>query len=262
MATSGSASDVDPRGGPHLPRRPEAVLLDAGNTIIHLDYELLADMFGKHVRGEGPTPEAIRRAEWRARLALDAFLGASSPAEATPMSTSTESQGTFRRYLTLIGDEVGIGISAEELALVLDEVEDYHQAHNLWSKPHPFAARVLGELKDAGCKLAVVSNAGGDVALLLARMGLAELFSAIVDSGVVGVEKPDPAIFHLAARELGVAPEAAIHVGDLPAVDVKGARAAGVEPVLLDPLGLWSNVECVKVRDLTAIPELVRRAPR
>jgi putative hydrolase of the HAD superfamily len=260
MAIPNSTSDVDPRGAPHLPRRPEAVFLDAGNTLIHLDYDLLADMFGKHVRGDGPTPEAIRRAEWRARLALDAFLAATSP-EATPMQpTSTEAQGTFRRYLQLIGSEAGIGISAADLALVLDEAEDFHHAHNLWSKPHPFAARVLADLRAAGCKLAVVSNAGGDVAQLLARMGLAEHFSAILDSGVVGIEKPDPAIFQLAARELGVAPEAAIHVGDLPAVDVKGAAAAGVEPVLLDPLGLWSAVDCVKVRDLTAIPELVRRA--
>jgi HAD superfamily hydrolase (TIGR01509 family) len=260
MANRSSASEVASRGAPHLPRRPAAVFLDAGNTIVHLDYDLIADMFAKHVRGEVPTPEAIRRAEWRARVRLDSFLG-STPHEAMPMPTSTESRGTLRRYLTLIRDEAGIEMPAADLALVLDEIEDYHQAHNLWSKPHPFANRVLGELKEAGCKLAVVSNAGGDVAVLLARMGLAELFSAIIDSGVVGVEKPDPAIFHLAARELGVAPEAAIHVGDLPAVDVKGARAAGVEPVLLDPLGLWVAVECVKVRDLTALPDLVRRAP-
>jgi len=220
------------------------------------------------------TPETVRRAEWRARVRLDAFLGPTPAASASNRAQgrgetlpatgvgSTESSGTFVRYMTFLCEEAGLVLPPDVLSELLEELGDYQQAHNLWSHAHPFARRVLQELKDEGCRLAVVSNAAGDVADLLARHDLASLFDAIIDSSLVQVEKPDPAIFQLALRKLNTPPEAAVHIGDLPAVDVAGARAAGIEAVLIDPLGSWSDVDCVRVRDLTALPELVRRAPR
>jgi putative hydrolase of the HAD superfamily len=54
---------------------------------------------------------------------------------------------------------------------------------------------------------------------------------------VVGYEKPDPRIFHVALDKLGVAPERAVHVGDTACADIDGARAAGVRPLHLDPYG-------------------------
>jgi HAD superfamily hydrolase (TIGR01509 family) len=245
---------------PHLRRRPAAVLLDAGNTLLHLDYELLASMLSRAASAMGGgsghevalTPETVRRAEWRSRVRLDTLLE----------THSTESVGTFRSYMTLLSEESGLTLEPAALASLLDELADYQQAHNLWRHPHPFAKRVLAELRAEGCRLGVISNAAGDVSDLLARHDLAGSLDSIVDSSRVGVEKPDPAIFRLALRELGIQPDDAIHVGDLPAVDVAGARAAGIDPVLIDPLGSWLQVDCVKIRDITALPELVRRAPR
>ena len=79
----------------------------------------------------------------------------------------------------------------------------------------------------------------------------------ILDSSVVGLSKPDPAIFRLALDTLGVEAERAIHVGDTPAADVEGAWAAGVTPVLVDPYGLHPSVECVHVASLTEVPALL-----
>lgn len=62
--------------------------------------------------------------------------------------------------------------------------------------------------------------------------GLAPPVDAVVESGVVGVAKPDPGLGRRALDPFGVTPERAMHVGDLHAVDVGGARAAGVRPVL------------------------------
>jgi putative hydrolase of the HAD superfamily len=253
-----------------LHRRPRAVFLDAGNTLVQLDYGVLAAVAGG---GRAPvSPDVIRRAEWAARVRLDALLAhvadahaavvasASAPAAALPSGPSTESPSTFRLFMTMIFEEAGLGLAGAALARVLDEVEDYHQAHNLWSRPHPFAARVLEDLKRLGVKLAVVSNSGGDLDPLLERLGLRRALDAVVDSGVIGVEKPEPRIFLVAAERLGVAPAEAVHVGDLYGIDVVGARGAGVEPVLIDPGSLWPQTDCVKIRDLTAMPELVRRA--
>jgi putative hydrolase of the HAD superfamily len=256
MSTSGRAADLSSQAAPRLRRRPRAVFLDAGNTLLHLDYELIAGMLSARAPGAQLSPETVRRAEWRARVRANAWL-----AEA-PGGQSTESRGTFRQYMTYLCDEAGLVLPPARLAGVLDELADYQQAHNLWRHTHPFARRVMADLQAEGCRLGVISNAAGDVKEILAGHDLAEFFDAIIDSALVGVEKPDPAIFELALRQLGVAASEAIHVGDLPAVDVAGAQAVGMEAVLIDPLGSWLDLDCVKVRDLTALPELVRRAPR
>ncbi len=77
----------------------------------------------------------------------------------------------------------------------------------------------------------------------------------VVDSGAVGVEKPDPAIFRIALERAGVSAAEAMHVGDLFPVDVVGARRAGLEPVLLDPLGRYADRGC---RTSPDVPTLCR----
>ena len=79
----------------------------------------------------------------------------------------------------------------------------------------------------------------------------------MLDSGVVGVAKPDPRIFAIALERLGVAAEHTIHVGDTPAADVDGAIAAGVTPVLVDPYDDHRELDVVKVRSLADVVELL-----
>jgi putative hydrolase of the HAD superfamily len=95
------------------------------------------------------------------------------------------------------------------------------------ARPAILAARA------AGVRVIVVSN--WDVSLLevLERVGLAPLVHATVTSAAIGARKPAPAIFHHALALAGVAPSAALHVGDSLAEDVAGARACGIEPVLV-----------------------------
>jgi putative hydrolase of the HAD superfamily len=52
-----------------------------------------------------------------------------------------------------------------------------------------------------------------------------------------GIRKPDPDIFHLALRQVGVLPEQAVHVGDDPVLDVEGARDAGMRVIQVAPTG-------------------------
>ncbi len=86
----------------------------------------------------------------------------------------------------------------------------------------------------------------------------------LFDSGLVGVEKPDPRIFELGLREAGVVARDAVYVGDLYSVDVLGSRAAGIRPILLDPRGYWGPRDCAVARDLHEALSLVldpRRNP-
>jgi putative hydrolase of the HAD superfamily len=100
-------------------------------------------------------------------------------------------------------------------------------------RPYPEVPGVLALLRSQGARLAVVSN--WDISLhdVLERTALRPLVDAVVISAELGAAKPDPAIFHAALERLGAAAGDAVHVGDSLEHDVAGARAAGVEAILM-----------------------------
>jgi putative hydrolase of the HAD superfamily len=98
---------------------------------------------------------------------------------------------------------------------------------------YPDSAPALLALRAAGIRLVVVSNWDWSLHERLTETGLTPLLDGALASAEVGAAKPDPAIFHAALERVGVAPEHAWHVGDTPAADVEGARAAGQEPVYI-----------------------------
>jgi putative hydrolase of the HAD superfamily len=77
----------------------------------------------------------------------------------------------------------------------------------------------------------------------------------VLDSALVGVEKPDPAIFRAALAALDVAPAEALYIGDLYDVDVVGARAAGMEAVLLLPDAAVRGPDCRRFASLAALAD-------
>jgi HAD superfamily hydrolase (TIGR01549 family) len=121
----------------------------------------------------------------------------------------------------------------------------------------PHTPGVISELRQRGFTLAVVSNADGRVPAAIAARGLAEHFAAIVDSHLVGVEKPDPRIFAIALEACGAEPADAVYVGDIYEIDVRGARNAGMTPVLLDPLCAYGEVDCARITALTELLDLL-----
>jgi putative hydrolase of the HAD superfamily len=113
-----------------------------------------------------------------------------------------------------------------------------------WSQVLGNARPGLRALADAGVPLGVVSNSDGTVERQLLDTELCQVgkgagvpVAIVVDSHVVGVTKPDPAIFHLALDAMGVDAAECLYVGDTVTYDVTGARAAGLRPVHLDPYG-------------------------
>ena len=100
-------------------------------------------------------------------------------------------------------------------------------------RPFPDVVPALGALRGRGVRLVVVSDWDVSLHEMLARTGLEPLVDGAVATAVVGVAKPDPAPFRRALALAGVAAGEALHVGDSVALDVAGARAAGIEPVLL-----------------------------
>ena len=115
-------------------------------------------------------------------------------------------------------------------------------------RPGTFEA--LEAFKSAGYRLAIVSNAEGQVEADAKRFGLAPYFDVIIDSHVVGVAKPDPRIFQIALERLGVAPDEVRFAGDIYSIDVEGARAAGIEARLVDQHRRYTWVDHEKIRHI------------
>jgi putative hydrolase of the HAD superfamily len=127
----------------------------------------------------------------------------------------------------------------------------------LWRKADESTASTLKKLKERGLILGVVSNSDGRIESALDQAGLTSYFDFFVDSFLVGVEKPDPAIFRIATERARVAPEQAAYVGDLYSVDVVGARASGLLPILYDPYDLNLKADCIRIHGLDELVDLV-----
>src|SRR6266498_3353574 len=106
-------------------------------------------------------------------------------------------------------------------------------------------------------RAAVISNSNGSVRSILNSLELTTHLDFVLDSAEVGVEKPDPKIFELALAEARVAHAEAVYIGDLYSIDVRGARAAGMRAVLLDPGGHWGARDCPTAPDLMGAVRLV-----
>jgi putative hydrolase of the HAD superfamily len=140
-----------------------------------------------------------------------------------------------------------------QTALPLDDVLDALLGA-IRFRAYPEVPDVLARLRAGGARLAVVSN--WDVSLhdVLERTGLRPLVDAVVISAELGVAKPDPAIFRAALDRLGAAADSAVHVGDSLEHDVAGARAAGLEAVLVARNGAAAPDG---VRTVASLTELV-----
>ena len=222
----------------------DAVFLDAGNTLITLDHALVCDVLA--AAGVTYSAEALARAEAAARPALSAYVGSRG---------ASEGQDTFTFYVARILAGLGVETrAADDLApRIVHTLRHDVGTRRLWSHVLPGVPAALGALHAAGLRLAVVSNSDGTVEESLSSLGLRDHLDAVVDSAVVGWEKPDAAIFHHALDLVGARPDRTLHIGDLYSVDVLGARGAGLHALLLDPYGDWDGVDCPTVPDLAAL---------
>jgi putative hydrolase of the HAD superfamily len=197
--------------------RYDAVLLDAFGTLITLD-----------------RPAQRLRASLRSRLAIEV----DEPRAAHAMRVEI---GHYARHCRTVGDRDALAALRLECAGIVDrELELQVGAERMLAvladaiapRPYPDVAPALGGLERRGVAVAVVSNGDCSLAETLRAAGLG--IELVFDSATSGSAKPDPGIFRQALARLGVAAARALHVGDDERTDLAGARAAGIDAVLLD----------------------------
>jgi putative hydrolase of the HAD superfamily len=223
---------------PPLPDAAEidAVLLAAGGTLIELDFAFIAGCARAH--DVEVTPESLRRGEVLARQRID------QGARRAGRVDGRDADRRFRYFAVLLESA---GVEAARAAPIVDQLEASHAEDQLWRVEIDGTATALAALRARGLVTGVVSNADGRVEAVLRRLGLAPHLDLVVDSHLEGVEKPDPEIFQRALDRLSLSAPRTLYVGDIYSIDVLGARAAGLTPVLLDPLGGYPDADCATI---------------
>ena len=117
----------------------------------------------------------------------------------------------------------------------------------------------LEHLRDAGFKLAIVSNWDTPLDPLTERLGIAHYFDVIIASHDARVRsaKPDPHIFNYTLAAVGVSAEEAVHVGDTYEADIIGAKGVGIRPILIDRDGTQTGRWQETIRSLSELPKLL-----
>ena len=155
---------------------------------------------------------------------------------------------SFRRVIEAFGNPSGVTV---------DEVaEVYYRTRDATMVVFPEVEGTLDELRDRGFTLTTASNG----TFPLARVGLDRYFSAMQYSRDVGVRKPDPGFFRLAAEQGGSDPARTLAVGDRYDNDYEPARAAGLHAVLVDRFDRSDGLDVVSVGALDELLPLVSLA--
>lgn len=199
--------------------QPEVLLLDAGNTLVYLDHEVLASVASE--AGLLVSPGALRVAEGVAKRRYEASM----------RDGVSHAAGWDVHMLALFE---AAGFAPEDAQRACAAAAREHERFNLWRRVPQGLSENLEQARARGLRLAVVSNSEGKLSELLARLSLDHHFELVIDSALEGVRKPDPEIFRRALTRLKIAPEAALYAGDIPEVDVVGARSASIDAVLID----------------------------
>jgi len=228
---------------------PLAVLLDVGGVFLLPDHQRIVGAF---TRAEHPVAaETLDDAHYAAAVRFGVDLDAEA-----------DWAGCWTAYLEGYAEFCGVPIVLREQ--VHQHLDSEFADAALWFREAPGCRDGLAELAATRVRLGIVSNADGMIGerlrerkLLQVGPGLGVAVECVIDSGAVGVMKPDPRIFRLALDAMGVDPADAWYVGDMPGIDVVGARRAGLRPFLMDPLGLHQHADYERIASLSELAHVV-----
>lgn len=219
--------------------KPRVIFFDVGNTLL---FPNRARMLASLPAEKHPTLEQWQALERRTKLEFDAG--------------TVEAKGnhgfwwTFHTYLLEQAGDVDLRFREKF-------VENTQQSAN-WDQILPGTREALDRI-GREYAIAVISNADGKIEAVLDRCGISDCFVSITDSGIVGHEKPHPAIFEAALRAMKADAAQSLYVGDVYSVDYVGATKAGMNAVLFDVAGAYRDRGLPRVESLAELESWLSR---
>lgn len=232
------------------------MLFDAGGVLLLPDAEHVRTALGRV--GFAADVATVDRSHYAAMAAVDAALQRIDLVAGGLTSAVWENslQRVYRRAKLR-----ALKLPDDGPPLIEDDVFEAS-----WSRVAPGAVESLCALADQRIPIAVVSNANGTIEADLRALNVCQVGAGagtcvitVVDSTVVGVAKPDPAIFRFALEAAGVPAARTLFVGDSVSIDVAGAQAAGIVPVHFDPYDFCDDGGHVDIHDLAQLATLTGR---
>lgn len=236
--------------------RIDAVVFDMGGVFVIRHWEPVCAGMRRGGYDIEPDPLRFHEAHHRAVFALNDFL------DGQIIESSKEFWSNFER-----GYLAHLGVPEERLdhAVEIMSTEVFgKEAHPIWRQKLDHNIAAFHRIADAGVPVAIVSNNDGTAQRQLVDFGICQVgdgplasVAVVVDSGVLGIAKPDPRIFTPALEALGLPAERVLYVGDTVHADVFGARAAGMPVIQLDPYELFGDFGHARFPTVDAIADFL-----
>ncbi|MBI5094478.1 MAG: HAD-IA family hydrolase [Candidatus Hydrogenedentes bacterium] len=235
--------------------RYEAVLFDAGNTLLRVEPsvgEIYSDTARRH--GVNARAEDIER-HFR-------VVFAERDGDLVNYTSEAAEREWWRNVVHTVFDRAGcradFGSRFEEF---FGELHNLFLDSSVW-RVFEDVRPVLEQLNAMGIRRAIASNWDSRLPQILDSLGLSESFEFVITSSAVGRSKPHPLLFERALERLGLTPERVVYVGDSYDHDVVGARGAGLAALHLDRHSNGTP-QAGTLRSLAELPDwLVTRAGR
>jgi putative hydrolase of the HAD superfamily len=229
----------------------QVVTFDAGGTLLHSDPSP-AEIYAAELSRLGPTVTAddvgpVFAAAW-------AEMQSRTPAGKDRYASLPGGERAW--WGRFIREVLGRLDHQAPWDVLLERLYAAFSSPSIW-KTYPGARTTLAELAARGFKLAVISNWDGRLPKILTHLGLVESFQVVTVSAIAGVEKPASEIFETTLSALAAPATAALHVGDSPVEDYRGARDAGLDAVLIDRSGLFADAPFQRIDHLTQLLDLL-----
>jgi len=215
-----------------MPPEVKTIFFDIGNTLLFPDRAWILKPLVQ--RTSAPSLKQWHASERATKIKFDEIVQHGGPAD----------HGFWFMFYNQLLDQLGVEDSALRDSLVAAT-----RISANWSDMRPGTRESLERIGQR-YPLAVISNADGKLAAVLERCGIADCFASVTDSGVVGCEKPDAAIFEAALRSMNAEPEQSLYVGDVYSVDYLGATRVGMQAMLFDVAGAYRGNGLPRVESL------------
>jgi len=222
-----------------MPSSLKTIFFDVGNTLLFPDRDHILSALGSHPR---PSLEQWHAIERETKPKFDSLV----------QRGGTVDHGFWYMFYTRLLESLNVEDDGIREALV-----NATRISANWRVMRPGTCEALQRMGRKH-RLAIISNADGKIVEILTRCGITECVESITDSGIIGYEKPHPAIFEAALKAMNAKADDALYVGDVYAVDYLGATKAGMQAILFDVAGAYRDRGLPRVESLEELETAVR----